>query len=186
MKIGGTVKALLVLFVVLSCTTQDDPASIGLLADSASYDLLKYNFLAYHQTHDEVTVVDQIYPDLDTIRLDNKSIRLFKTYGPPDEEFEVVGAHFLLVKECDSIMCKLSIHNARGDSIGQGYLPLKATARLINPQMDFEKRSFYNRQDQLIRKYNKMIQRKYNLTDRQFDSLLYTNVDKIRLEVEKQ
>src|SRR5690606_14021467 len=101
MKIGGTVKALLVLFVVLSCTTQDDPASIGLLADSASYDLLKYNFLAYHQTHDEVTVVDQIYPDLDTIRLDNKSIRLFKTYGPPDEEFEVVGAHFLLVKECD-------------------------------------------------------------------------------------
>ena len=83
-------------------------------------------------------------------------------------------------------MCKLSIHNARGDSIGQGYLPLKATARLINPQMDFEKRSFYNRQDQLIRKYNKMIQRKYNLTDRQFDSLLYTNVDKIRLEVEKQ
>jgi hypothetical protein len=171
-------------FILFSCKADYNERATLSALDSAMNDLLKYNLLAYYEASDEIKIIDQVSPGSDTIRLDEFGIRLLKS-NDSDEDFEVKKGNFLIVEDCDQLICKLKIYNGQKTYVGVGFLPLKATVRLTNPYLDRQILNFYSTQKKLKDRYMKMTQDKYNLTDRQLDSLLYTNLDKIKSEIKQ-
>ena len=77
-----------------------------------------------------------VFPGQDTIFLQTRDATLLESPINADKEFKVKGGNFLVIRECDEFICKLIIHNANADSIGQGFLPLKATVRLKDPGIE--------------------------------------------------
>lgn len=152
--------------------------------DSLSYDLLKYNFLAFHETKDSNPVVDIVFPG-DSILVTGRNLYLFYFREMERENITAEIGSLLIVKECDSVVCELAIH--KGNSrIVNGFLPYKATARLTNPHMEDQMKRFYIEQGKLIEKYSRLIRRRYSLSKDDFDSLLQNEIDKVRREVDNQ
>lgn len=146
--------------------------------DSLSYDLLKYNFLAFHEVKDSNPVIDIVFPG-DSVLVMERNLVMFDSREMERENITAEIGSLLIVKECDSVVCELTIH--KGDArITDGFLPYKATARLTNPHMEDQMKRFYIEHGKLIEKYSKLIRRRYNLSKNDFDSLLQNEIDKVR------
>jgi hypothetical protein len=171
----------LVLLMMPSCdksTTKND-----VVLDSLETDLIRCYFLAYYQTRDGYgydLVDDKVAPGSDSVNLRerlNQVIVLGASRESMTPEVEVSG-DFLVVDYCDSTMCKLSVID-RGEVVREGWLPRKVTAQLINPSLEFRMSTFYRLQEDLIERYSKDFQDKYNLPEELVDSLVQVTADKL-------
>lgn len=147
--------------------------------DSATSEAVEYYAIAYQETADEEIVVDQIIPGVDTIIVVNR-LELSKDYGPPEVPFWVYPGSMLRVQKCDSIICEVRVYDAKGEDLGTAYLPRIETSRLLNVNIDLQKIRFYDALTRRVYMNGERLKKKYNLSDREFDSLFYGRIEKMR------
>jgi hypothetical protein len=162
------------------CTSKDKAETTSQrISDSIIYDLLAANFLAYHNTRNEVVVVDQVYPGYDTIYVEDMNIHLMETYDPT-KFFDPVIGHFVVLKTCEEYICTWGIYDRSGRFLKDGYMTRRATLALLNPDLKEQKAHFYDVQEVAIERFRKNIRLKYDLSERALDSLLYSELERMR------
>ena len=149
-----------------------------LQVDSIVNEIKDYTLLAYQEALEEYYIEEEVFPKLDTILLMREAeISVDTSFN---EFHKIDTGNILIVDECMDLLCRLSAYKADGSFITFGYLPQMAAARLINPDMDIQRLSFYNGHRNLLQGYHWQIINKYHLTAVEFDSIYYNVVRGIR------
>lgn len=147
--------------------------------DSLRLDLLQIYLIAYHEVASEFPLSDQIYPQVDTLFVKDYDLHALKSVDSRDLIKVPIGS-FLILKNCDDDLCELDIYNKSNILIGNCFLPIEDATIRINPFLDMQRLTFFYNHERMLRFYREKICKKYGLTEANFDSLIWIEVERIR------